>query len=233
MTDDNKVFYVILVIAILFIIYLFWSNSKEKAYEYRPFTQLSTNPATQQNVINTMINQLQKVVSELRQEIIALRQKLTPLIGQQIPENVTTEINNIITSLNQRFQTLNQQLPSLEQQNLTMAQTSRLNFILTEFNNDIRLLNQLLSNFTNQKINLINIPSNVPSASVLPVVAPPISQPSPSAPTFTGAPINASPQLLCPGWNNNTNNINNMSNTNDIPPVVELSNVYESGSLMY
>src|ERR1700744_1912119 len=106
MQSDNKTFYIILVVAILIIIYLFWKKNQERTYVYREFkanlnnddnTNMNTNNGGIINNINgnqkmsnvefnDLINKLQQFVTQFRQDFSQLQQNLGSYDNRQLSQ---------------------------------------------------------------------------------------------------------------------------------------------------
>lgn len=127
---------------------------------------LITPPSQNQTTImNTLYNTLQQGIIQFHQQILELRQKLAPLSGKSLTDNLKIGLKHLVNNLNQKIISLNNQLPVLEEK-LTETQDIKLNQLLNTFNQEIKSFNELLYPLIGEDIMSIKIPytSDIPAS---------------------------------------------------------------------
>ena len=177
MSSKDKTFYIVLVLAILVILYLFWKKSQERTYSYILFNpdannasnyqiENMTNDSIPQSRFNDLISDLQKRNTDLRKQIGVLQQKVAPFVNQPTTPETKNMLNQILGPIidffNNDVNKVNSKIAGLEQK-LDQNQVAQLNQTLGLFNQDIDMFNQVMSPFTTTRVVSLDIPAAISS----------------------------------------------------------------------
>lgn len=152
----NIILWIVLILAIIALIYLFWRKNNEKSFIYQQFPVIAIPTHNGTSNMATILVIMELIANEFNQQsnsiIQKLRQYQNTQISPQTKRQISSSLNTFISKVNESFGNINTSVEKINMANIDNKLMTKYEQIAAFVNKSVRNFNDTITNFTDNRV---------------------------------------------------------------------------------